>query len=47
MPQAETARRALDPAHGGANSEAPFYEAKLEVGRFFMARVLPRPTSRA
>ena len=39
---AETARRALDPARGGANGETPFYETKLEVGRFFMARVLPR-----
>ena len=26
----------------GANGEAAFYEAKLDVGRFFMARVLPR-----
>ena len=26
----------------GANGEVPFYEAKLDVGRFFMARVLPR-----
>ncbi len=39
---AETARRKLDPAGGGANGEAPFYKTKLEVGRFFMARVLPR-----
>ena len=36
---AETAGRKLG---DGANGEAPFYEAKLEVGRFFMARVLPR-----
>lgn len=36
---AETAQRKLG---AGANGEAPFYEAKLEVGRFFMARVLPR-----
>ncbi len=26
----------------GANGEAPFYQAKLDVGRFYMARVLPR-----
>ena len=26
----------------GANGEAGFYQAKLDVGRFFMARVLPR-----
>ena len=26
----------------GANGETPFYQAKLDVGAFFMARVLPR-----
>ena len=26
----------------GANGEAPFYQAKLDVGAFYMARVLPR-----
>ena len=26
----------------GANGESPFYQAKLDVGAFFMARVLPR-----
>ena len=35
---AEVAQRKLP----SANGEAGFYEAKLEVGAFFMARVLPR-----
>ncbi len=26
----------------GANGESPFYETKIEVGRFFMRRILPR-----
>ena len=29
----------------GANGEAAFYQAKLDVGAFFMARVLPRHSS--
>jgi len=36
---AEVARGKLK---AGANGEAAFYETKLDVGRFFMARVLPR-----
>jgi alkylation response protein AidB-like acyl-CoA dehydrogenase len=28
--------------HAGANGDAGFYQGKLDVGRFFMARVLPR-----
>ena len=31
-----------DKLKAGANGEAPFYQAKLDVGRFYMARVLPR-----
>ena len=36
---AEVSRAKL---RAGANGEAPFYETKLDVGLFFMARVLPR-----
>ena len=36
---AEVSRNKLK---AGANGEASFYEAKLDVGLFFMARVLPR-----
>ena len=36
---AEVAQRALK---AGANGEASFYQAKIDVGKFFMARVLPR-----
>ena len=28
--------------HAGANGDAGFYQSKLDVGRFYMARVLPR-----
>ncbi len=31
-----------DKLAAGANGESPFYQAKLDVGRFYMARVLPR-----
>ena len=31
-----------DKLKAGANGESPFYQAKLDVGRFYMARVLPR-----